>query len=65
MEVDLIGNGQVVKKASSQGFSMAIEVLREGHGACPVAGDRVTVHYACRVGDKLLDESKGWISSSD
>ncbi|CAK9060981.1 Peptidyl-prolyl cis-trans isomerase FKBP35 (PfFKBP35) [Durusdinium trenchii] len=46
--VDLLGNGQLLKK-----------VLREGHGEVPKVGERVKVHYVCRACDELLDDSRG------
>eukprot|EP00434_Breviolum_minutum_P024267 symbB.v1.2.021427.t2/scaffold1844.1/size99053/7 len=47
--VDLLGDGKVLKK-----------VLREGDGEFPKLGDRVTVHYTCRLeDDTIVDDSRG------
>jgi len=47
--VDLLGDGKVLKK-----------VLREGDGEFPKLGDRVTVHYMCRLEDNtIVDDSRG------
>mmetsp|Transcript_1143 Transcript_1143/g.1991 ORF Transcript_1143/g.1991 Transcript_1143/m.1991 type:complete len:89 (+) Transcript_1143:32-298(+) len=46
--VDLLGDGKLLKK-----------VLQAGHGDVPKLGDRVTVHYVCRLEDEtVVDDSR-------